>query len=125
MAWKKGVNRKGKNTYYSIINKLKKEKKINREFEITVSNLSLEELIALKLELSTQAVSGKLYGFQIWESLPKIIQEAALKYAVSATRTGTEAMSFLGLKKDRYHILMKQYDVNSYFEEQESDSEQK
>ena len=51
MAWKTKINRKSKTKYYSILNKLLKEKKINKEFNSIISNLSLEEIIALKLEL--------------------------------------------------------------------------
>ena len=41
----------GKNQYYSVVNKLKKEEKITEEFEVMLSSLSLEEVIAIKLEL--------------------------------------------------------------------------
>jgi len=119
MNWRSGSKRETKNKYYSIINKLKKENKINREFELMISNLTLEELIALKLELSTKIVSGKLYGFPIWHALPKIVQEATLKYAVSATKNTTEAMNFLGLTKSRFFILKRKYEIDSYFEEAE------
>jgi len=120
MSWKSHSRRETKNKYYSLINKLRKENKINREFELLVSNLTLEELIGLKLELSTKSVSGKLYGFPIWQALPKIVQEAVLKYAVSATKNTTEAMNFLGLTKSRFFILKKKYDIDSYFEEEET-----
>ena len=72
MAWKNKVNKKSKTKYYSILNKLKKEKKINKEFESIISNLSLEDIIALKLELSTKPVGNRLYGLPIWDNLVKI-----------------------------------------------------
>ena len=53
--WKRRKNYNGKNKNYSIINKLRKDKKSNDEFEIMLNNLSLEEVVALKLELSSRS----------------------------------------------------------------------
>ena len=121
MAWKTKINKKSKTRYYSIINKLNKENKINKEFESIISNLSLEDIIALKLELSTQPVKNRLYGLPIWDNLVKITQEAILKYAVSATKTQGEAMRFLGLRHTHFNKLMKKYQIHSFFNEQEDD----
>ena len=121
MAWKTKVNKKSKTRYYSILNKLKKENKINKEFESIISNLSLEDIIAIKLELSTQPVKNRLYGLPIWENLARITQEAVLKYAVSATKTQGEAMRFLGLRHAHFNKLMKKYQIHSFFNEEEND----
>jgi hypothetical protein len=118
MAWKTKVNKKSKTKYYSIVNKLKREKKINAEFESIVSSLTLEDLIALKLELSTKLVKNRLYGLPIWNNLVRITQEAVLKYAISSTRTQGEAMRFLGLKPGNFHRLMKKYQISSFFLEE-------
>ena len=37
---------KGKNRFYSISRKLKKEKKISEDFEVMLNGLTLEEVIA-------------------------------------------------------------------------------
>ena len=118
MAWKTKVNKKSKTKYYSIVNKLKREKKINAEFESIVSSLTLEDLIALKLELSTKLVKNRLYGLPIWNNLVRITQEAVLKHAISSTRTQGEAMRFLGLKPGNFHRLMKKYQISSFFLEE-------
>jgi len=115
MAWKTKKNKKTKTKYYSIINKLRKEDKINKQFESILSNLSLEDIIALKLELSTRPVKNRLYGLPIWDNLVRITQEAVLKYAVSATRSQGEAMRFLGLKQVHFRRLMKKYQIDSFF----------
>ena len=47
---------------YSIAKELRKENKINNEFEAMLSHLTMEEIIALKLELATRSVGGKFYG---------------------------------------------------------------
>jgi hypothetical protein len=114
--WKRKKNYNGKNKNYSVINKLRKERKTTDELEIMMNNLTLEEVIALKLELSSRSLSNRLYGFPIWKALTDITKEAALKYAVSATRTTKEAMRLLGLKESSFHVLMKKYQVEDYFE---------
>ena len=100
--WKRRKNYNGKNKNYSITKKLRKDKKSNEEFELMLNNLSLEELIALKLELSTVTVANRLYGIPLWSNITNIVQDAIIKYALSATRTQQEAMRFLGLKESHF-----------------------
>ena len=57
----------------------------------------------------------------IWDNLVKITQEAILKYAVSATKTQGEAMRFLGLAKLNYMPLIKKYEIDSFFKEEETE----
>ena len=101
--------------YYSISNKLKSEGKIDEKFEIMLSSLTLEEIIALRLELAAKAVNYKLYGANIWQNLPNIVQESVLKYAYSAARTKGEIASFLGINKSSLKKLLKKYDISNYF----------
>ena len=115
ISWKRKRNYNGKNKNYSMSSKLKKERRSNDEFEIMLSSLSLEEVIALKLELSTKPVSNRLYGIPLWSSLQNIVQDAVFKYAFSATRTQAEAMRFLGLKEQSFHILRKKFGIDDYF----------
>ena len=115
MSWKRKKNYSGKNKNYSMINKLRKDRKSNEEFEIMLSNITLEEVIALRLELASQSISNRLYGFPLWHSINDIIKEAVVKYAFSATRTQFEAMRFLGLKENSFHELKKKYDIEDYF----------
>ena len=123
--WKRKRNYNGKNKNYSISKKLRKERKSNEEFEIMLSNLTLEEVIALKLELATKSISQRMYGFPIWHSLHNIVQDAVFKYAYSATRTKSEAMRFLGLQENRFHKLQKKYGIDDYFVEKTLDKKEK
>ena len=107
----------GKNLLYSISNKLQKDKRTNDEFEVMINSLTLEEVIALKLELSTRSLRGKFYGFPIWKSLPEITRDAVLKYALSATRSKKEAARFLGLSVSEFQKVIKKYKTESYFSE--------
>ena len=117
MSWKRKKLRKGRNTHYSLSKKLRQEKKSNDEFEIMLANLSLEEVIGLKLEVSTKPVNNRLYGFPLWFNLTDIVRDAIFKYAYSATRTQAEAMRFLGLRPDKFQKLKKRYNPVSYFED--------
>ncbi len=60
MFWKKKLSSyKGKNYFYSFRNKVKKEKKITDDFEVMLNTLTIEEIIALKLELSSYNINKK------------------------------------------------------------------
>ena len=67
MPWKNKRDKKPYTKYskYSIINKLKSEKKITDIVLNNINNISLEDLIAIKLELSTRYLYGKFYGIPI------------------------------------------------------------
>jgi hypothetical protein len=107
----------GRNKNYSISKKLRKDGKTSIEFEVMLNNLSLEEVVALKLELATKPAGSKLYGFKIWNSLSDIIRDATLKYALSATKTKAESMRFLGLSLSSYKKFLKKYQIDDYFED--------
>ena len=117
MAWKKTKRTQGKNRNHSLSKKLRKENKITHSFEIMLNNLTLEEIIGLKLELAAKAAGGLLYGHPIWYSLPNLVKDAVLKYAYSATKTKMEAARFLGFSKNKFNELVKKYHTESYFEE--------
>ncbi len=122
MTWKKR-NRiyKGKNESYSLSRKLKKENRSDDAFEVKLNNLSLEEVIALKLELASNSTGKALYGLPLWHSLPDIVQDAMLKYALSATRTKGEAMRLLGLVPKDFKRLEKKFHTAKYLEQNESE----
>ena len=107
----------GRNKYYSISNKLKKENRSSEEFEIIFNNLSLEEVIGLKLELASKSsFNGKLYGVPIWYSIPNIVRDAVLKYAMSATRSKRDTARFLGLNEFAMRRAINKYKIDDYFE---------
>lgn len=96
MTWtKKNSPRKyGK----SIIKKLREENRSSEEFEIFISQLSLEELLNLKLELSARLfANNKFYGFPLWHSMPDIMKDALINFALYATSSQREASRFLGI----------------------------
>ena len=121
MPWRNKRKLYGSNQNYSISRKLRNEGKTSEQFEVALGVLSLEELIALKLELASKSVGGKLYGLPLWYSLPDIVKDAVLKYALSAARTKMEAARFLGVSKEYFYRLLKKYNADSYFKEKALD----
>ena len=125
MGWKRKINRQIPKRHnspvknFSISKKLRSELKTNEEFEIMLANLSLEEIIALKLELAAKAVNGYMYGIPIWYTLPTIIKDAALKFAYSAARSKKEAARFLGIDIMSFNNLVNSYRIKSFFEEED------
>ena len=49
MSWKRKRVHSGKNKNYSLTRKLRQESRISDSFEIMLANLTLEEVIGLKL----------------------------------------------------------------------------
>ena len=115
MTWK----RKRKSTKYdkfSIINKLKLENKVTNKTLDGINNLALEDLIAIKLELSTRYTCGKFYGMPLWRITRHTVTDALLKTALSIARTKKEAARFLGIDYMDFNRHLKKYKVESFFE---------
>jgi len=121
MAWTPKRRRKGKNKHYSVAKLLRRQKKTSPQFEIMLNGLSLEEVIALKLELAAQASGSPLYGVPIWKNLITIVRDAVIKYALSATRTKKEAARFLGMDEAGFWRRQNYYQTESYFSEEKKD----
>jgi len=100
---------------YSFIRVMKKNKKINENFLNMLSSLSLEELIALKLELSIKMVNNKLYNFPLWQSLPNISRDAMLRYAMSACQSKRDMAKFLGIPVNKFNDILRRYNTEKLF----------
>lgn len=61
---------------------------------VSINKLSLEDLIAIKLELSANNINNRLYGFDLWRQSNNIVKEALLKFAVSTTKSKKDAARF-------------------------------
>lgn len=99
----------------SILKKLREEGKTNEQFEIMLANLTLEELIAAKLEISSKTLKSPLYGTPIWKHIRELTEDATLKFAVSVTQSPTEAAMFLGMTPYKLYSLIKKYGIYNYF----------
>ncbi len=117
MTWKKKKRIQGKNKYYSVSKKLLREKKTNLEFEVILNSLTLEEIIALKLELAMKAAGAPIYGVPLWRSVRDICKDSMLKLSLSATRTKKEAANFLGIAFEEFRTELKRRNIEGFFEE--------
>ncbi|MHA1941745.1 MAG: hypothetical protein ACW97P_08470 [Candidatus Hodarchaeales archaeon] len=110
--WKKKLTEyKGKFEHYSLRNKLFREKKINSNFETILNTLTLEEIIALKLELSAAHINYKLFGFPIFRAIRSMVREACLIFALSATRTPKDAASVLGVTERQLREEIEKFNI--------------
>ena len=98
----------------SIIKILKDQNKINDNILAHIGSLSIEDLIAVKLELSANHINNRLYGFDIWRNSGYIIKEALLKFAISTTNSKKDAARFLGLTYSEFKRVLKTYDVENF-----------
>ena len=104
-----------KQNNYSFISIMKRKKRINESFMNVLSALSLEEIIALKLELSIQSINNKLYSFPLWSSFPNITRDALLRYAMSACQSKRDMARFLGIPVNKFGDILKKYNTERLF----------
>jgi len=96
----------------SYILELRSEGRINEDFINKVSELKLEELIAVKLEVSSRTTKGKLYNFPIWYTIPSICKDACMKVADRLCKTKADKASFLGIPYNIFQQIYKEYNKN-------------
>ncbi|MBT5406000.1 MAG: hypothetical protein HOL23_00330 [Gammaproteobacteria bacterium] len=111
--WKKRLRSyKGKYSKYSLRNKLLREKRINSDFEVILNSLTLEEIIAIKLELSSLYINNKLYNIPLYKSIKYIIKESLIIFALSASRTTKDAAGVLGVRERDLTEDIKKFKIN-------------
>ena len=111
------MSHRSKYESFTLSKVLKKQNKLDDRLEVALSQLTIEELIGLKLELASRAAGNKLYGLPIVRAMPRIAQEACILYSMSAAKTKAEAARFLGLNKMELKKLIYKYDLKTYFDE--------
>ena len=112
-------NSKGFCADLSFSNKLRKEGRSSEAFEIMLSTLTLEELLALKLETASRLTNGKLYGFNLWSKSVDIIKEALYNAVISISGTNKSATRILGINGQTFNILKKKYNIKEVYENNE------
>lgn len=100
---------------FSMSKKLREENKSNDYFEIMLGNLTLEDIIALKLEITYRTVGVALHGAPIWKATPFIVRDALLKFTLSITDSKSEASNFLGTDLLTIYKYLKKYKTVEYF----------
>ena len=117
MVFKKKNKRTFEKSKYSVISKFKSDGKLTDLDLNNINNISLEDLIAIKLELSTRYLCGKYYGMPLWRVTKLTVVDAMLKTALSISRTKKEAARFLGIDYNDFNKMLKKYETKSFFED--------
>ncbi len=99
-----------KNT--SLITKLKDQALLNDQTLVAINSISLEDLIAIKLELACNHINNRLYGFDIWRNSIYIVKDALLKFAISTTKSKKDAARFLGLTYADFKSACKKLEID-------------
>jgi len=100
----------------SLTNKLIDDGIASEELLVLFNSLSLENIIALKLELSSKILKNRFYGFDIWRNSGYIVKDALLKFAISNTNSKKDAARFLNLNYSSFSQLIKKFKVDKYFD---------
>ena len=103
------------NKNYNLKNKLLKEQKIDNDFLEKLKFLKLEELITLKLLVSTSLLKGKLFNFPFLKYSTEICKEAVLRFALSQAKSKKEAQIIIGMKKAQLIHYIKKYKLEEEF----------
>lgn len=107
---------------YSISRILRDKKKSNDYFEVMIGNLTLEELIALKLEIAFRTAQTPLMGIPVWKATAKYVKDAVFKFALSATGTKKGAKRLLGMNNKQFDYYLQKLEILSYYKEKGDDS---
>ena len=99
----------------STINRLTSQDKVNDRLLLLIGSLTLEELIAVKLELSASHINNRLYGFDIWKKTSYIVKDAIMKFAISATKSKKDAARFLGITYSEFRNALATYNTDDFF----------
>lgn len=113
-----GNQPKGFCEHISFSNTLRKKGMSNETFEVMLSALTLEEVLALKLECSSRLTDGKMYGFNLWSNVTDIVKEAVYTAAISVAKSPREATRILGIQFDSFYRLRAKYNVNDTFKDE-------
>ena len=100
---------------YSFISLMKKERKVNDEFLSVLSTLSIEEIIALKLETAARLTKHKFYNFPLWKAMPSICKDAVLRFVLSACQSKRDGARMLGFDIREFNSLLKRYNTEKLF----------
>jgi hypothetical protein len=100
--------------WVSFVNVLREQGKLNEQVETAIHNMTLEDLIAVKLELSSRTQKSPIYAIPLFETLEVIVRDAMLKFAISATRTPSEAAASLGISLEHFRSQMHEFKIYDY-----------
>ena len=102
---------KSKKKYDSVLKNIN-NKFDNKNFEYILSNLTLEDLITAKLELSAKALNGKLFGYPIYKNVQHIVRESLVRFALRFCNSQEKAANMLGIDVRHLKLYISKHDLN-------------
>ncbi len=100
-----------KNKYNSVLKDID-NKFENKKFEHILSNITLEDLITAKLELSAKSLNGKLYGYPIYKNIQHIVRESLVRFSLNFCNSQERAANLLGLNVREFKSYIKKHNLN-------------
>jgi len=94
---------------YSKISELKKMNKIDDQFVFYIESLSLEDLIACKLERTMESLNFKFFNFPLWKSFHTITSEALITAIFGIASNNSEAARILGIDLKQYKNYLSKF----------------
>tara|TARA_R110000824_G_scaffold24211_1_gene85614 strand:- start:1780 stop:2187 length:408 start_codon:yes stop_codon:yes gene_type:complete len=106
-------NSKKRSTTHQIENELKAKVNVTEEFQLLLNQLTLEEVIFLKLTSSAKLLKGKLY-LPFFHTVDRLVKESVVKFAYCSTDTDVEASALLGISLNYFRKLKDKYNLKNY-----------
>jgi hypothetical protein len=103
---------------YSLSASLKKKNKSDEHFENVLKRLSLEEVIALKIEVNLREANTLFLGIPIYKNISHSAKIGVLLAAISASNSLKEAGAVIGLTEFEFVKRMVKYRMSSYFNDE-------
>lgn len=120
MRWLGQEAMKNKIKYNSVLKDINNKFK-NKNFEFVLSNLTLEDLIRAKLELSCRGLNEKLYGFPIYHNTKHIVRESLVRFALDFCNSQVKAATLLGINIVDLKAYIKRHKLNISKENEENE----
>jgi len=87
-----------------------------------LANLTMEEVIGLKLELALSRNPTSLLNLPVWKATPKFVRDAMFKAALGIAGTKKGAMRILGMNARVFNNYLCKLDILAYYKEKGDDS---
>ncbi len=111
MRWLGSEAMKNQKKYKSQLKDIKNNFN-SRDFERILANLTLEEIITAKLELSARSLNGKLYGYPIYQNVQHIVRESLVNFALRFCNSQEKAANLLGINVRQFKSYIKRHGLN-------------
>ena len=102
---------KNKKKYNSVLKDIN-NKFDNKNFEYILSNLTLEDVITAKLELSARSLNGKLFGYPIYKNVQHIVRESLVRFALKFCNSQEKAANLLGIDVRQLKMYISKHDLS-------------